>query len=91
MKGLAFICTILVLMYLVNIFSTYYQNIVMLKIAQRVSARIRKDLFINLQKLPLRYFDNNSSGDLMSRLTNDVDNINTTLSQSITQLFFRNN
>ena len=87
MKGLAFICTILVLMYLVNIFSTYYQNIVMLKIAQRVSARIRKDLFINLQKLPLRYFDNNSSGDLMSRLTNDVDNINTTLSQSITQLF----
>lgn len=87
MKGLAFICTILVLMYLVNIFSTYYQNIVMLKIAQRVSARIRKDLFINLQKLPLRYFDNNSSGDLMSRLTNDVDNINTTLSQSVTQLF----
>lgn len=87
MKGLAFICTILILMYLVNIFSTYYQNIVMLKIAQRVSARIRNDLFINLQKLPLRYFDNNSSGDLMSRLTNDVDNINTTLSQSVTQLF----
>ena len=87
MNGLAFICTILVLMYLVNIFSTYYQNIVMLKIAQRVSARIRKDLFINLQKLPLWYFDNNSSGDLMSRLTNDVDNINTTLSQSVTQLF----
>ena len=87
MKGLAFICIILVLMYLVNIFSTYYQNIVMLKIAQRVSAQIRKELFTALQKLPLKYFDNNSSGDLMSRLTNDVDNINTTLSQSVTQLF----
>lgn len=87
MKGLAFICIILVLMYLVNIFSTYYQNIVMVKISQRVSAKIRKELFIALQKLPLKYFDNNSSGDLMSRLTNDVDNINTTLSQSVTQLF----
>ena len=87
MKGLAFICIILVLMYLANIFSTYYQNIVMIKIAQRVSARIRKDLFESLQKLPLKYFDTHSSGDLMSRLTNDVDNINTTLSQSVTQLF----
>ena len=87
MKGLAFICIMLVLIYLVNIFSTYYQNMVMLKIAQRVSATIRKDLFTALQKLPLKYFDSNSSGDLMSRLTNDVDNINTTLSQSVTQLF----
>ena len=87
MKGLAFICMILVLMYLVNIFSTYYQNIVMIKIAQRVSSKIRKELFTALQKLPLKYLDSNSSGDLMSRLTNDVDNINTTLSQSVTQLF----
>ena len=87
MKGLAFICIMLVIMYLVNIFSTYYQNSVMIKIAQKVSARIRKDLFTNLQRLPLKYFDNTSSGDLMSRLTNDVDNINSTLSQSVTQLF----
>lgn len=86
-KGLAFICIMLVLMYLINIFSTYYQNVIMIKIAQRVSATIRKDLFTALQKLPLKYFDNTSSGDLMSRLTNDVDNINTTLSQSVTQLF----
>lgn len=87
MKGLAVICIVLISMYLVNIFSTYYQNIVMIKISQRVSATIRKDLFTSLQGLPLKYFDNNSSGDLMSRLTNDVDNINTTLSQSVTQLF----
>lgn len=86
-KGLAFICMILVLMYLVNIFSTYYQNSVMIKISQKVSAKIRGELFTALQSLPLKYFDNNSSGDLMSRLTNDVDNINTTLSQSVTQLF----
>lgn len=87
MKGLALICLMLVFLYLINIFSTYYQNSVMIKISQRVSAKIRKELFISFQKLPLKYFDNNSSGDLMSRLTNDVDNINTTLSQSVTQLF----
>ena len=87
MRGLAFICIVLLIMYLVNIFSTYYQNLVMVKISQKVSANIRKDLFSNLQGLPLKYFDTNSSGDLMSRLTNDVDNINTTLSQSVTQLF----
>lgn len=87
MKGLALICLILVFVYLINIFSTYYQNSVMIKISQKVSAKIRKELFIAFQRLPLKYFDNNSSGDLMSRLTNDVDNINTTLSQSVTQLF----
>ena len=87
MKGLALICLMLVFLYLINIFSTYYQNSVMIKISQKVSAKIRKELFISFQKLPLKYFDNNSSGDLMSRLTNDVDNINTTLSQSVTQLF----
>ena len=87
MRGLDFICIVILIMYLVNIFSTYYQNLVMVKISQKVSANIRKDLFSNLQGLPLKYFDTNSSGDLMSRLTNDVDNINTTLSQSVTQLF----
>ena len=87
MKGLAVICILLLFMYVISIFSTYFQNIIMVKIAQRVSRDIRKDLFFKLQKLPIRYFDTHSSGDLMSRLTNDVDNINSTLSQNITQLF----
>ena len=87
MKGLAVICILLLFMYVVSIFSTYFQNIIMVKIAQRVSRDIRKDLFFKLQKLPIKYFDTHSSGDLMSRLTNDVDNINSTLSQNITQLF----
>jgi ABC-type multidrug transport system, ATPase and permease components len=59
----------------------------MIRVAQKTSASIRSDLFSNLQKLPLNYFDTHSSGDLISRLTNDVDNINLTLSQSIVQLF----
>jgi ATP-binding cassette subfamily B protein len=85
--GLALICLIMLGMYLVSVFSTYAQNALMIGVAQKTSSDIRRDLFANLQKLPLRYFDTHSSGDLMSRLTNDVDNINITLSQSVVQLF----
>ncbi|GFP75275.1 ABC transporter ATP-binding protein [Clostridium fungisolvens] len=87
MQGLLKICIILAFIYIVGIASTYVQNRIMVNIAQKTSADIRKDLFKTMQNLPLKYFDSHSSGDLMSRLTNDVDNINTTLSQNITQLF----
>jgi ATP-binding cassette subfamily B multidrug efflux pump len=87
MLGLAKICVILGLIYLVSAVATLIQNRFMINIAQTTSASIRSDLFSNMQKLPLNYYDTHSSGDLMSRLTNDVDNINMTLSQSITQLF----
>ncbi|WP_243685331.1 ABC transporter ATP-binding protein [Methanosarcina barkeri] len=87
--GLARICIVMVLIYLVSVFSTYMENSLMIRVAQKTSANIRSDLFSSLQKLPLKYFDTHSSGDLMSRLTNDVDNINLTLSQSVVQLFFR--
>ncbi|MFT8889652.1 MAG: ABC transporter ATP-binding protein [Ethanoligenens sp.] len=86
-RGLAFLCLVLLGMYLVSVVSTYAQNILMIGVAQRTSAHIRRDLFSNLQKLPVRYFDTHASGDLMSRLTNDVDNINITLSQGVVQLF----
>ena len=55
--------------------------------AQKTSVKRRKDLFDGLCELPLKYFDTHSSGDIMSRLTNDVDNVSNTLSQSVTQLF----
>lgn len=87
MLGLARICLVLIIVYLVSVISTFVQNRLMVNVAQETSASIRKDLFTAMQKLPLKYFDTHSSGDLMSRLTNDVDNINMTLSQSITQLF----
>ncbi|HAN44898.1 MAG TPA: multidrug ABC transporter ATP-binding protein [Ruminococcaceae bacterium] len=85
--GLAKICIIMVFMYIVNMSAAYFQNALMIKVAQQTSADIRRDLFASLQHLPLKYYDSHSSGDLMSRLTNDVDNINTTLSQSVVQLF----
>lgn len=86
-RGLLMICSVLLLMYLVGVGTTYLQNVLMVDIAQRTIAKIRKDLFANFQALPISFFDTHSSGDLMSRLTNDIDNIGNTLSQSITQLF----
>lgn len=86
-RGLAFFCLLMGGMYLVSALSGYGQNIFMIRIAQRVSAQIRRDLFASLQRLPLAYFDSHSSGDLMSRLTNDVDNINNAMAQGVVQLF----
>lgn len=85
-SGLFKICMILILMYLVSTVSTFIQNKLMVDVGQNTSYRIRKDMYDKMQHLPLSYYDTHSSGDLMSRLTNDIDNINTTLSQSLTQL-----
>ncbi len=87
LSGLQRICLMLGGMYVISVLATYIQNLIMLTLSQKTTAKIRRHLFSSLQKLPLRFFDTHSSGDLMSRLTNDVDNINMTLSQSITQLF----
>jgi ATP-binding cassette subfamily B protein len=87
MRGLGLICLVMLGMYAVNVASTYAQNILMIAASQRTAADIRRDLFVNIQKLPLKYFDTHPSGDLMSRLTNDVDNINLMLSQGVVQLF----
>jgi ATP-binding cassette subfamily B protein len=57
------------------------------KISQKALKAIRKDLFEHLQTLSISFFDRNPHGDLMSRLTNDVDAINQAVSQNITQLF----
>lgn len=87
MKGLAGICIVLIIIYVISAACTYGQKRIMVYIAQKTSAVIRRDLFQSLLSLPLKYFDTHSSGDVMSRLTNDVDNINMTLSQSVTQFF----
>lgn len=87
MKGLAGICIVLIIIYVISAACTYGQKRIMVCIAQKTSAVIRRDLFQSLLSLPLKYFDTHSSGDVMSRLTNDVDNINMTLSQSVTQFF----
>ena len=87
MAGLGRLCLGLLGIYAINVMCSYLQNMSMITVSQQTSFKMRKDLFAALNKLPLKYFDSHSSGDIMSRLTNDVDNVSNTLSSSITQLF----
>lgn len=87
MPGLARLVGVSLLLYAVTTVCSYFQNTNMIYVAQKTSFKLRKDLFDCLCELPLKYFDTHSSGDIMSRLTNDVDNVSNTLSQSVTQLF----
>lgn len=65
---------------------TYIQTLSMILVAQKTIRRLRAQLFQKLQRLPIRFFDRNQQGDLMSRVTNDIDSLNMALTQSITQI-----
>ncbi len=79
-------CTIMLLVYLVGIGSNYLQARLMLSVSQNSIVKIREDLFNKLQDLPVKYFDTNPTGEIMSRFTNDVDNIDVMLNNSLTGL-----
>lgn len=87
LRALITVCIFLAIIYFVSSIFTYFQNSIIIKVAQATSNQIRQDVFGNLQRLPMKYFDTHDNGDIMSRLTNDVDNINTALMQSFVQLF----
>jgi ATP-binding cassette subfamily B protein len=77
---------VLASIYLVSILCTYLQARIMLHVSQSATERIRNDLFAKLQTLPVRYFDSNTTGETMSRFTNDVDNIDVMMNNSLTSL-----
>ena len=86
-QGLARALVALGLVFLAGVAANYYQAKVMLTVAQNALQKIRDDLFTKMQKLPVRFYDTNSNGDLMSRFTNDVDTIGQMLSSTLVQLF----
>ena len=73
-------------LYLAGTLLSLFQQLMLVRVAQHTVRVIRTDLFDKLQVLPLRYFDSTPHGQLMSRLTNDVDNVSSMLSNSITQI-----
>ncbi|BCS82334.1 multidrug ABC transporter ATP-binding protein [Caldicellulosiruptor diazotrophicus] len=73
--------------YIVNSIFAYLQGYGMMVISQKVVFKMRNDLFSKLQKLPIKIFDTKSHGDLMSRLTNDIDVVTNTLNASLTSIF----
>ena len=72
--------------YLVSVVTTYVQSRIMLSVSQGASERIRNDLFHRVSMLPVRYYDKNPVGEVMSRFTNDVDNIDMMLNNTLTSL-----
>ena len=69
--------------YIVGVLATFLQYRLMVGVSQSAVERIRHDLFEKLQKLPVRYFDTHNNGEIMSRFTNDVDNIGQMLDNSV--------
>lgn len=85
--GLARALAVMALIYAAGVIANYAQAKVMLTVAQNALQKIRDDLFVKMQKLPVRFYDTNNNGDLMSRFTNDVDTVGQMLSNTLVQLF----
>jgi ATP-binding cassette subfamily B protein len=81
--GLARMVIIMIVIFLGLTLATWGQSVLMVQVAQLTVRELRQDVFEKLQTLSLRYFDQRSHGDLMSRLTNDVENVNAVLSENV--------
>ncbi len=86
LAGLAGMCLLMLAIYGLISLLTWAQSYIMAGAAQRTIRDIRNDLFERLQVLPLRFFDQRAHGDLMSRLANDVENINMVLADGVVQI-----
>lgn len=78
--------TVLGCVYLLSAVLTYFQNIFAAKLSQYTVRIMRKDLFARISKLPISYIDTHKHGDIMSRMTNDVENVSNSVSQSLGSL-----
>ncbi len=78
---------IMLVIFLISALLTYIQGLMSAKLSQTTVYAMRSDLFVKIVKLPIQYTDTHRHGDIMSRMTNDVENISNAISQSITTLF----
>ncbi|CAM3802687.1 ABC transporter ATP-binding protein [Bacillus paramycoides] len=86
LSGIARMCMLLIAIYGITVLLTWLQTFVMINVALKTIQKIRQDIFEKIQTLSLRFFDIRSQGDLMSRVTNDIDNLNQALTQSVVQI-----
>jgi ATP-binding cassette subfamily B protein len=85
----AYIGNIILIMlglYLASALFSYIQGWVMTNVAMNITYRFRRDISQKINRMPLKYFDGTNHGEVLSRVTNDVDTVNQTLSQSLTQI-----
>ena len=84
--ALATVIAIVAAVYLLSSLFSWGQGYLMAGVTQRTMFRLREEVDLKLGKLPLKYFDDHPRGDVLSRVTNDIDNISTTLQQTLTQM-----
>lgn len=77
---------VLTILYIISTVFSYAQSYIMSGVAQRISYRLRQEISQKINRLPMEYFDKNSKGDIISRVTNDVDTISQTMNQSLMQV-----
>lgn len=80
------ICILLVVFFALSFVFSYLQGFIMSTVTQRISKKMRKDISTKINRLPLKYIDSTTYGDVLSRVTNDVDTISQSLNNSITTL-----
>ncbi|WP_432806552.1 ABC transporter ATP-binding protein [Niallia circulans] len=80
------VAILLVFLYGLGFIFNYVQGYIMATVTQRISKQLRRDISVKINRLPLKYFDNTTTGDVLSRVTNDVDMVGQTMNQSISSL-----
>ena len=83
MKSIKKLALILASMYVLSALFTFIEQISMTDVSNKFAKKLRKNISTKINKLPLKYFDKNSTGDILSRVTNDVDTIAQSMNQSL--------
>lgn len=86
-SGLVTLCAELIVLYIISGVCQYISNKMLIRVSQRATHTMRCELFSKLQTLPVSYFDNNHFGDIMSRFTNDLENVSAALKDTLAKLF----
>jgi len=86
LQRVAQLCMILLVVFVVGALLSYIQGLILVTVTQRLAQELRTDVSKKINKLPLKYFDKSKIGDILSRVTNDVDTIASAMSQSIGML-----
>lgn len=79
-------CVLMILFYIISSVLTYILQIILLQVSKKITHRMRRQVFEHLLELPVSYFDRNQTGDIVSKISYDIDTINTSLSSDILQL-----
>ncbi len=82
-----FYCALMIIFYIVSSLLAYILSVLMIRISQKVVFRMRSDVFNKLAELPVRFFDCHQTGEIISRISYDIDTVNASLSNDLLQIF----